>query len=53
MTSAGSACRKRSAQPYSIETLVDDLQSLIAALDLKPPFHIVSLAASSMQALEF
>jgi 3-oxoadipate enol-lactonase len=40
-------------QPYSIETLVDDLQALIAALNLKPPFHIVSLAASSMQALEF
>ena len=39
--------------PYSIETLVDDLQGLIAALDLKPPFHVVSLAASSMQALEF
>ena len=38
---------------YSIETLVDDLQALIAALDLKPPFHVVSLAASSMQALEF
>jgi 3-oxoadipate enol-lactonase len=39
--------------PYSIETLVDDLESLIAALPLKAPFHIVSLAASSMQALEF
>jgi 3-oxoadipate enol-lactonase len=38
---------------YSIETLVDDLQALIAALQLKPPFHVVSLAASSMQALEF
>ena len=38
---------------YSIEMLVDDLDGLIAALDLKPPFHIVSLAASSMQALEF
>ena len=38
---------------YSIETLVDDLQGLITALGLKPPLHIVSLAASSMQALEF
>ena len=38
---------------YSIETLVDDLQGLITALGLKPPFHVVSLAASSMQALEF
>jgi 3-oxoadipate enol-lactonase len=39
--------------PYSIETLVDDLQALITALQAKPPFHVVSLAASSMQALEF
>jgi len=38
---------------YSIETLVDDLQAVIAALNLTPPFHLVSLAASSMQALEF
>jgi 3-oxoadipate enol-lactonase len=40
-------------QPYSIETLCDDLQGLIDALKLTPPFHIVSLAASSMQALTF
>jgi 3-oxoadipate enol-lactonase len=38
---------------YSIETLADDLQNLIDALGLTPPFHIVSLAASSMQALAF
>jgi len=40
-------------QPYSIETLVDDLESLIDGLKLAPPFHVVSLAASSMQALTF
>ena len=40
-------------QPYSIETLVDDLQSLLAALNLPAPYHVVSLAASSMQALTF
>lgn len=39
--------------PYSQDDLVNDLDALIAALDLKPPFHIVSLAASSMQALTF
>ena len=38
---------------YSIETLVDDLESLIGGLALPAPYHIVSLAASSMQALEF
>jgi len=40
-------------QPYSIEALVDDLQSLVAKLDLSSPYHVVSLAASSMQALTF
>jgi pimeloyl-ACP methyl ester carboxylesterase len=39
--------------PYTVETLGDDLQHLIATLGLSPPFHVVSLAASSMQALEF
>jgi 3-oxoadipate enol-lactonase len=38
---------------YSIDDLVDDLQTLIDSLKLQPPFHIVSLAASSMQALTF
>jgi len=38
---------------YSLDTLVDDLQHLVVTLALPPPFHIVSLAASSMQALEF
>lgn len=37
---------------YSIETLVDDFQALTAALELPAPYHVVSLAASSMQALE-
>ena len=40
-------------KPYSLEMLVDDLEQLIAALNLSGPFRIVSLAASSMQALEF
>jgi 3-oxoadipate enol-lactonase len=40
-------------QSYSIETLVDDLQSLITTLNLPAPYHVVSLAASSMQALTF
>ena len=38
---------------YSIDDLADDLQALIDSLKLQPPFHIVSLAASSMQALTF
>jgi 3-oxoadipate enol-lactonase len=39
--------------PYSQDDLGNDLDALIAALDLRPPFHIVSIAASSMQALTF
>lgn len=38
---------------YSQGDLVDDLDALIRELGLVPPFHIVSLAASSMQALTF
>ena len=40
-------------QPYGIQTLVEDLQCLVAVLNLPPPYHVVSLAASSMQALTF
>jgi 3-oxoadipate enol-lactonase len=49
----GFGLTEKMRQPYSIETLTDDLQSLIDALKLAPPFHLVSLAASSMQALTF
>jgi 3-oxoadipate enol-lactonase len=38
---------------YSADDLADDLEALIDSLKLQPPFHIVSLAASSMQALTF
>ena len=38
---------------YSQDDLVNDLDALIRDLKLEPPFHIVSLAASSMQALTF
>ena len=38
--------------PYSIDTLIEDLEHVVAAAALPPPFHVVSLAASSMQALE-
>jgi 3-oxoadipate enol-lactonase len=40
-------------QQYTADTLVDDLEAFIKVLDLSGPFHIVSLAASSMQALTF
>ena len=40
-------------QSYSIEALVEDMENLARAVSLAPPYHIVSLAASSMQALTF
>lgn len=39
--------------PYSQDDLANDLDALLRDLKLAPPFHIVSLAASSMQALSF
>jgi pimeloyl-ACP methyl ester carboxylesterase len=38
---------------YSLDDLADDLESLLKGLNLAPPYRIVSLAASSMQALRF
>ena len=38
---------------YSLDQLVDDLEALLAALRIPAPYRIVSLAASSMQALRF
>jgi pimeloyl-ACP methyl ester carboxylesterase len=49
----GFGLTEKTRAQYSADDLVDDLQALIDALRLSPPFHIVSLAASSMQALTF
>ena len=38
---------------YTLDTLVDDLQALLGALSLTGPYSVVSIAASSMQALLF
>lgn len=39
--------------PYTLETLVDDLQSLVRDLKIAGPFHVVSIAAATTQALLF
>jgi pimeloyl-ACP methyl ester carboxylesterase len=49
----GFGLTEKTRAPYSVDTLADDLQNLIDALNLQPPYHLVSLAASSMQALTF
>lgn len=36
---------------YALETLVDDLQALLRELKLSGPYHVVSIAAASTQAL--
>lgn len=38
---------------YTLDTLVNDFEELAKAFSLPPPYRIVSLAASSMQALKF
>ncbi len=38
-------------QAFSIETLVDDLEAVLAGTGLPPPYHFVTVAAATMQAL--
>ena len=47
----GFGLSEKTRTPYGIGALTDDLENLIRAVDLRPPWHVVSLAASSMQAL--
>jgi len=42
---------EKTRQPFSIETLVDDLEAVIADTGLTPPYHFVTVAAATMQAL--
>jgi len=47
----GFGLSEKTRPTYGIGALTDDLQNLVRAVKLPPPWHIVSLAASSMQAL--
>jgi 3-oxoadipate enol-lactonase len=38
-------------QQYDVETLVDDLEAMLAGSGLSPPYHFVTVAAATMQAL--
>ncbi len=42
---------EKTRQPYTVETLVDDLQAVLAGAALPPPYHFVTVAAATMQAL--
>jgi len=47
----GFGLSEKTRTPYGIGALTDDLHNLLRAVQLPPPWHVVSLAASSMQAL--
>ena len=39
--------------PFTNATLVDDLDAIVESLRLEPPFHLVTVAAATAQALVF
>jgi 3-oxoadipate enol-lactonase len=47
----GAGLSEKVRQPFSNETLVDDLEGVLAGLKFEPPFHIVTVAAATAQAL--
>jgi 3-oxoadipate enol-lactonase len=47
----GFGCSEKVRQPYTVETLVDDLEAVLAGGGLAPPYHFVTVAAATMQAL--
>ena len=49
----GAGLSEKVRQAYTLETQVDDLDAVLTALALKPPYHFVTVAASTAQALRF
>ena len=49
----GAGLSEKTREPFTFETQVDDLEAILDALALKPPFHFVTVAASTAQALRF
>jgi 3-oxoadipate enol-lactonase len=49
----GAGLSEKVRQPYSNDTLVDDLDAVIRATGLKPPYSFVTVAAATAQALVF
>src|SRR5262249_18664901 len=47
----GAGLSEKVRQPFTTETLVDDLEGLLRGLELAPPFHLVTVAAATAQAL--
>ena len=49
----GAGLSEKVRQPFTFETQVDDLEAVLDALALTPPFHFVTVAAATAQALRF
>ena len=49
----GAGLTEKVRRPFSNETAVEDLEGLLAQLELAPPYHVVAVAAASTQALLF
>lgn len=47
----GSGLSEKVRQPITTELLVDDLEAMLPASGLRPPYHFVTVAAATMQAL--
>jgi 3-oxoadipate enol-lactonase len=49
----GQGLTEKVRQQFSNDDAVGDLEAMLAALDLPPPYHLVAVAAASTQALRF
>src|SRR5215470_11100252 len=47
----GAGLSEKVRQPYTNETLVDDLEAVLKQTGLPPPYHLVGVAAATAQAL--
>jgi len=47
----GSGLSEKPRRPLNTELLVDDLEAVLQGLELAPPYHLVTVAAATMQAL--
>jgi 3-oxoadipate enol-lactonase len=49
----GAGLSEKVRREFSLETQVEDLETLLGALGLAPPYHLVTVAAAAAQALLF
>jgi 3-oxoadipate enol-lactonase len=49
----GAGLSEKVRQPYTNDSLVDDLDAILQATALEPPYHFVTVAAATAQALMF